>query len=170
MSIYALALGRAATFSYQRDQLRAPLGMGIFTAAVAKSTVTKAVISAAENSAPAIKGICSRRASKSVKVGNATFASFEQLGDLRIVMRAGERAAFESCYRIADAFHGRGKTIKFDPAFPHRDKSLASRVASEQRVLGIALLKEAPDRRDLCDRGAVVENKRRHLLLHELLL
>jgi hypothetical protein len=63
---YAVAPGLAATASYQR--LNAPLsaGIGMLSARVAKSTVTKVVMSAAEKFSPAMKGTSASLASMSL--------------------------------------------------------------------------------------------------------
>jgi hypothetical protein len=59
---YAVALGRAATTSYQRFSARISVEIGISNARVAKSTVTKLVMSAAEKSSPATNGASANHA------------------------------------------------------------------------------------------------------------
>jgi len=62
---YAAMLGRAETSSYQRLNAVSSSGIASPTALVAKSTVTMPVMSATENSSPAMKGTSVSRALKS---------------------------------------------------------------------------------------------------------
>jgi hypothetical protein len=62
---YAVAPGLAATASYQRLSAVLSPGMGISSARVAKSTVTKVVMSAAEKFSPATQGDSTSLASMS---------------------------------------------------------------------------------------------------------
>jgi hypothetical protein len=57
LSRHALMLGRAETSSFQRVSARCPSGIDM-SIALAKSMVTSAVMSAAENRFPATKGTC----------------------------------------------------------------------------------------------------------------
>ena len=62
---YAVAPGLAATVSYQCLSARLSEGTGMLSARVAKSTVTKVVMSAAEKVSPAVKGTSASLASMS---------------------------------------------------------------------------------------------------------
>jgi hypothetical protein len=84
--VYAMALGRAATGSYQRCKAREPSGIGIISAAVAKATATRTVMSAAESRLQPRRDI---KAGLEVRleIGNAALDAFDQLGNLVIVVR-----------------------------------------------------------------------------------
>jgi hypothetical protein len=64
---YAVALGRAATTSYQRLSPCISVEIGMSNARVAKSTVTKLVTSATEKCSPATNGASARFQSAAVR-------------------------------------------------------------------------------------------------------
>src|ERR1700730_6157894 len=97
-------------------------------ALVAKSTVTSAVMSAAETVLPATKGdFCQTSIEIGVEVFHAKLATLDQRRYLIIVVGPSNRTAFEAFCRVANPFHDGGKALKLGAPFPHGDERLVFR-------------------------------------------
>ena len=165
INVYALALGRAATFSYQRRKARAPPGIGIFSAAVAKSTVTSAVMWARRE---VISGNERHLIETVVEV-------HVEIGD-RCLLRSTSAGIWRSSWGPESARPLRPAAALRTPSMVGAKPSSSTRrshmtikasstasVPSSGRS-GESLFEISPDCRYLGESSAIVKDERRHLL------
>src|SRR5258708_6615641 len=96
------------------------------------------------------------------EVFHPQFAALDQFRDLFVVMGAGDRAAFETWHRIANALHDCSESFQFDASFPHRHQRSLLRGFTMQRCLWIDFLEIAQDRRYFTDGRAVLQYQGRN--------
>jgi len=133
------APGLDATASYQRLIAALSAGMGMSKARVAKSTVTRAVMSAAEK-LRAREGEARFRQPRfhvCVKVRDPELAALDQRRDLCVVMRARDRAAREPRRGVCARLPSRRRSPRARRARSHhRHQRLLLRRRAEQRRSG----------------------------------
>ena len=133
------------------------------SSAFAKSMVTSAVMSAAENRSPGDEGhLFEPPVRISEKVLHAQHAAVDQSRDLLIAVRSGDGAAVQPLGFIAHAFHHRRKAFQLSEPLPHDDQALVLGRSAQQGRSGKGFIEIPHDGRHLCDGGAISEHQGWH--------